>query len=94
MIILGVAKQLSYVRALGADAVILSPVVARSTDCAKPGALDFSDFDQRYGNLEDFNGLLDKAKKLGEFVQLRYFVLFPSDTLIAFKCGIEKVIVK
>lgn len=77
----GVTKQLSYVRALGADAVILSPVVARSTDCAKPGVVDFSDLDQRYGSLEDFNGLLDKAKKLGGFVTVQCFILFMSDIL-------------
>lgn len=75
MCISGVTKQLSYVRALGADAVILSPIVARSTDCAKPGTLDISDLDQRYGNLDDFNGLLNKAKKLGGFVKLQCFML-------------------
>lgn len=98
MVILGVTKQLSYVRALGADAVILSPVVTRSTDCAKPGALHFSDFDQRYGSLEDFNGLLDKAKKLGVFDSLLHcFILFTSHVLylkLALQIGVQSGILK
>lgn len=69
-------------RALGADAVILSPIVTRSTDCANPGALDFSNLDQRYGTLEDFNGLLNKAKKLGGFVNPKFFMLFMTQFVI------------
>lgn len=63
---LGATKQLSYVRALGADAVILSPVSSRSPDCTKPGVVHFSEVDQRYGDLEAFSALLEKAKKLGK----------------------------
>ncbi|XP_046961160.1 maltase A3-like [Vanessa cardui] len=60
----GVTKQLSYVRALGADAVILSPISARSMNCDTPGTTDFTDIDERYGNLDIFKGLAEKAKKL------------------------------
>uniref|UniRef100_A0A2A4K7L6 alpha-glucosidase n=1 Tax=Heliothis virescens TaxID=7102 RepID=A0A2A4K7L6_HELVI len=60
----GAVKQISYIRALGADAVILSPIFAKSKECTKPGTVDFSDIDQRYGNMESFNAFLEKAKKL------------------------------
>lgn len=64
----GVVKQISYIRALGADAVILSPISARSTDCSEPGTLDFGQIDPRYGNGDDFNNVLEKAKKLGTYM--------------------------
>ncbi|CAK1603628.1 unnamed protein product [Parnassius mnemosyne] len=60
----GAAKQISYVRALGADAVILSPLSARSTDCSKAGTVDFTQIDPRYGDLDKFNNFLKKANKL------------------------------
>ncbi|CAB3231558.1 unnamed protein product [Arctia plantaginis] len=60
----GVIKQISYIRALGADAVILSPLASRSTDCSKPGILQFEEIDPRYGNVDDFSKLVEKAKKL------------------------------
>lgn len=59
---------MSYVRALGSDAIILSPLVPRSTDCTKPGAMDFNDIDPRYGNQEDFVNFVAKAKKLGKII--------------------------
>ncbi|CAG4991505.1 unnamed protein product [Colias eurytheme] len=62
--LMGVTKQLSYVKALGADAVILSPIQAKSPDCTRPGTLDFTTIDQRYGNMDIFNKLIEKAKKL------------------------------
>ncbi|KAI8427352.1 hypothetical protein MSG28_001922 [Choristoneura fumiferana] len=36
-----------------------------SPDCAKPGIIDLAGIDQRYGGLDQFNGLIEKAKKLG-----------------------------
>lgn len=62
----GAVKQLSYVRALGADAVILSPMLTRSSDCNAPGTVDFTDIDPRYGDVDKFNVLVEKAKKLGK----------------------------
>lgn len=61
----GVTKQLSYVRALGADALVLSALSARSGDCSRPGTLHHTDIDHRYGTLDDFRELLEKANKLG-----------------------------
>ncbi|CAH2105122.1 unnamed protein product [Euphydryas editha] len=60
----GVTKQLSYVRALGADAVILSSISSKNMDCDEPGTMDFTNIDERYGNLDDFKSLVEKAKKL------------------------------
>ncbi|XP_073941287.1 maltase A3-like [Choristoneura fumiferana] len=62
--LLGATKQLSYIRALGADAVLLSSLSTKSPDCAKPGIIDLAGIDQRYGGLDQFNGLIEKAKKL------------------------------
>lgn len=63
-------------RALGADAIILSPLVPRSTDCNNPGTTDFTEIDPRYGTLEDFTSLVAKAKKLGKInLDLFYFLL-------------------
>ncbi|XP_072937337.1 maltase A3-like [Epargyreus clarus] len=60
----GATKQLSYIRALGADAVILSPLSAKSTDCGSPGTLHLAQVDPRYGSLDGVNKLLEKARKL------------------------------
>ncbi|CAH2269369.1 jg14074 [Pararge aegeria aegeria] len=73
----GTIKQLSYVRALGADAVILSPIVTKSTDCRTPGPVDFTDIDVRYGNADKFNALVEKAKKL----ELKLLVTLPLQTI-------------
>ncbi|XP_047041938.1 maltase A1-like [Helicoverpa zea] len=73
----GAIKQLSYIRALGADAVILSPIFAKSKECTKPGTMDFMEIDQRYGTMENFNALLEKAKKL----ELKVVVTLPLQTV-------------
>ncbi|XP_045761799.1 maltase A3-like [Maniola jurtina] len=73
----GAIKQLSYVRALGADAVVLSPIFAKSTDCASPGTVDFTDIDARYGTLSQFNKLVEKAKKL----DLKLLITLPLQTI-------------
>ncbi|XP_075992835.1 maltase 1-like [Anticarsia gemmatalis] len=73
----GVIKQISYIKALGADAVILSPLVARSTDCSQPGTMDFTQIDERYGNDGNFNDLVEKAKKL----ELKLVVTLPLQTV-------------
>lgn len=53
-------------RALGSDAIILSPLVPRSADCTKPGTTSFTDIDPRYGTMDDFTNVVAKAKKLGK----------------------------
>ncbi|XP_026737756.1 uncharacterized protein LOC113500993 isoform X2 [Trichoplusia ni] len=73
----GALKQISYVRALGADAVILSSLTAKSTDCSKPGTVDFSTIDQRYGNWDHLVGLVEKTKKL----ELKLVVTLPLQTV-------------
>ncbi|XP_023954145.2 maltase 2-like [Bicyclus anynana] len=73
----GTIKQLSYVRALGADAVILSPIVSKSTDCSTPGTLDFTDVDARYGDIDKFNVLVEKSKKL----ELKLLITLPLQTI-------------
>ncbi|KAJ8726011.1 hypothetical protein PYW07_000709 [Mythimna separata] len=73
----GALKQISYVRALGSDAIILSPLVARSADCTKPGTTGFSDIDPRYGSQEDFANLLAKAKKL----EMKVVITLPIHTV-------------
>ncbi|XP_059058984.1 maltase A3-like [Achroia grisella] len=73
----GLSKQISYVRALGADAVILSPISSRSTDCSEPGIIQPSEIDQRYGNLEEFSAVLEKAKK----IELKVLVTLPLQTV-------------
>lgn len=53
-------------RALGAEAVVVSALASRSTDCARPGVLDPADLDQRYGTLADLTAFMEKANKLGQ----------------------------
>ncbi|KAG6453001.1 maltase 1 [Manduca sexta] len=60
----GAIKQLSYVRAVGADAVILSSLSSRSKDCSKPGVIDFAAIDERFGDIDTFNIFMEKAKKI------------------------------
>lgn len=66
-------KQISYIKALGADAVILSPLASRSTDCSKPGVFQFEEIDPRYGNENDFNILKEKTRKLGNNYDIYVF---------------------
>ncbi|KAM3959102.1 maltase A3 [Aphomia sociella] len=75
----GLAKQISYVRAIGADAVILSPISARSTNCSQPGIIQPTEIDQRYGNIEEFSAVLEKAKK----IELKVLITFPLQTISA-----------
>ncbi|KAJ2944434.1 hypothetical protein O0L34_g3772 [Tuta absoluta] len=73
----GLTRQLTYVKALGADAVILSPVSVKSDDCSRPGVMDLAEIDQRFGTLEDFVGLLEKATKL----ELKVVITLPLQTV-------------
>lgn len=44
-------------------------------DCDQPGIVDFTKIDERYGNLDDFKGLVEKAKKLGKPKSLYRYML-------------------
>ncbi|XP_045515019.1 maltase A3-like, partial [Pieris brassicae] len=62
--LIGATKQLSYIRAVGADAVILSPINAKSPDCDHPGTVGFTEIDQRYGDEDALKKLIEKSRKL------------------------------
>ncbi|XP_053607296.1 maltase A3-like isoform X2 [Plodia interpunctella] len=89
--LIGLSKQISYVRAIGADAVILSPLSLRSTDCSKPGIVGFGEIDPRYGDDAAFKAVLDKAKK----IELKVIVNLPLQTVSTdsdwFKSSAEKM---
>ncbi|CAG9784742.1 unnamed protein product [Diatraea saccharalis] len=73
----GATKQISYVRALGADAVIMSPLSVKSTDCSKPGVIDLAEIDVRYGTLNTLNAFLEKVNKL----ELKVVISLPLQTI-------------
>ncbi|KAI8427350.1 hypothetical protein MSG28_001922 [Choristoneura fumiferana] len=50
---------------LAAMEVLKEPLSVVVGNCAKPGIIDLAGIDQRYGGLDQFNGLIEKAKKLG-----------------------------
>ena len=61
----GIAKKLEYVRALGVDAIWISPFY---TSPMRDFGYDISDYrgvDAIFGNLDDFKALLAKAHRLG-----------------------------
>ncbi|XP_045485824.1 maltase 1 [Pieris rapae] len=62
--LIGATKQLSYIGAVGADAVILSPINAKSPDCDHPGTVGFTEIDQRYGDEDSLTKLIEKSRKL------------------------------
>lgn len=73
-------KQISYIRAIGADAVIISPISSRSKDCSAPGVMDHTAIDNRYGDMDVFNEFLQKAKRIGKgtlVYLMKALMLFP-----------------
>ncbi|KAL4705284.1 hypothetical protein ACJJTC_018970 [Scirpophaga incertulas] len=70
-------STISYSRALGADAVILSPLSEMSSDCSKPGVTNLTNIDERYGNLGAITQLLDKTRKL----ELKALISLPVQTI-------------
>ncbi|CAH2988411.1 unnamed protein product [Chilo suppressalis] len=55
----------------------MSPLSAKSTDCSKPGVVDFTELDKRYGNLNTLENFLEKAKKL----ELKVVLSLPIQTI-------------
>ncbi|XP_031763767.2 neutral and basic amino acid transport protein rBAT-like [Galleria mellonella] len=87
----GLSKQISYVRALGADAIILSSLSSKNPDCSQPGIIQHTEIDQRYGNLEEFSNVLEKAKK----IELKILITLPLQTISTasewFKSSADKI---
>ncbi|XP_021205606.2 maltase A3 [Bombyx mori] len=75
--LIGVTKQISYIRAIGADAVIISPISSRSKDCSAPGVMDHTAIDNRYGDMDVFNEFLQKAKR----IELKVVITLPLSTI-------------
>ncbi|GBP53200.1 Maltase A2 [Eumeta japonica] len=73
----GATQKISYVKALGADAALLSPLAARSADCRRPGTIDLANIDDRYGTPGQLAELLSKAKK----IDLKVLVTLPVQTI-------------
>ncbi|OWR49829.1 Maltase 1 [Danaus plexippus plexippus] len=86
----GATKQLSYVRAIGADAVILSPISEKSLDCNSPGTIDFVNIETRYGTIDNFNALLAKANKLELKVLITLQLQTISSNSILFNSSAER----
>jgi len=87
---LGVRDRLDYIRGLGYKAIWISPVFQnRHNSYHGYGQIDFTLLDQRFGTVEDFRAMVDKAHSLGMYVivdiivnhlsDLYYFEGHPSD---------------
>lgn len=87
---LGVRDRLEYIRALGYKAIWVSPVFQnRNNSYHGYGQIDFTLLDKRFGTVEDFRAMVDKAHSLGMYVivdivvnhleNLYYFEGHPSD---------------
>ncbi|XP_028158904.1 maltase A1-like [Ostrinia furnacalis] len=87
----GATKQISYVRALGADAMILSPLSAKNTDCSKPGVLDFAELDPRYGNMGALTSFLEKAAKVDLKIVISLYISTISTASEWFNSSASKV---
>ncbi len=61
----GITARLHYLRALGVDAVWLSPFYTSPQADAGYDVADYRSVDPRFGALEDFDAMLQKAHELG-----------------------------
>ncbi len=66
---LGIRDRLEYIRALGYKAIWISPIFQnRNNSYHGYGQIDFTLLDQRFGTLEDFRAMVNKAHELGMYV--------------------------
>jgi len=87
---LGIRDKLDYIHALGYKAIWISPIFQnRNNSYHGYGQIDFTLLDKRFGTVEDFRAMVDKAHSLGMYVivdivvnhleNLYYFEGHPSD---------------
>jgi len=87
---LGVRDRLEYVRALGHKAIWISPIFQNRTNSYHGyGQIDFTLLDQRFGTVDEFRAMVEKAHSLGLYVivdivvnhleNLYYFEVHPND---------------
>ncbi|MCU0770666.1 MAG: alpha-amylase family glycosyl hydrolase [Verrucomicrobia bacterium] len=66
---LGVRDKLPYIRALGYQAIWVSPIFQnRNNSYHGYGQIDFTLLDQRFGTLDDFRAMVTRAHELGLYV--------------------------
>ncbi len=75
----GITRRLDYVRALGADAVWLSPVYRSPNDDNGYDISDYQAIMDEFGTMEDFDRLLARAHELGLKIVMDLVVNHTSD---------------
>lgn len=76
----GVKNHLPYIKSLGYDAIWISPVFQnRHNSYHGYGQIDFTLLDDRFGTLEEFRAMVDRAHELGMYVIVDIVVNHMSD---------------
>ncbi|KAJ8674509.1 hypothetical protein QAD02_005771 [Eretmocerus hayati] len=68
----GIISKLEHVRDIGADALWLSPIYPSPQEDSGYDISNFTDIDEVFGTMSDFDALISKAKKLGIKVLLDF----------------------
>ena len=75
----GITSRLEYIRALGADAIWLSPVYKSPNDDNGYDISDYQDIMTEFGTMADFDAMLEKAHALGLKIVMDLVVNHSSD---------------
>jgi alpha-glucosidase len=63
---LGITQKLDHLKDIGVEGVWLSPIFTSPMADFGYDISDFRSIDPLFGSMEDFDGLLEKAKSLGK----------------------------
>ncbi len=75
----GITAKLPYIRALGVDVIWLSPIYKSPMNDMGYDIADYCHIDPLFGTMDDFDELLDKAKKFGIKIVMDLVVNHTSD---------------
>ena len=75
----GITRRLEYIASLGVDAIWISPFFTSPMKDFGYDVSDYCDVDPMFGSLGDFDGLMDKAHKLGLKVMIDLVLSHTSD---------------
>lgn len=87
----GIISKLEHVQDIGADALWMSPIFASPQADFGYDISNFTDINEEYGTLNDFDALVTKAKSLGLKVILDFVPNHSSDQHIWFQNSIKRI---
>ncbi|HEY5563723.1 MAG TPA: alpha-glucosidase [Clostridiaceae bacterium] len=85
----GITEKLDYLKALGVDVIWLSPIYDSPNDDNGYDIRDYRAIMSEFGNMEDFNNLLEKAHELGLKIIMDLVINHTSDEHQWFKSALK-----